>query len=177
MDNSFILVLVAGILANNYAIQNFLGIDTILGNGSSVKKSVRLGGFAALVMVVSAVINWPLQTYVLKNMEYLQTLVFVTVILIITGLLQKAMQKSLDKGSFAVAINGAVLGLCIQNAEVGFGEAVFTAIGAGLGFVAAMAVFASLRERVEDDFVPASFRGLPVSLLIAAMMSLVLFAF
>jgi Na+-translocating ferredoxin:NAD+ oxidoreductase RnfA subunit len=44
-------------------------------------------------------------------------------------------------------------------------------------FMAAMTVFASLRERVEDEFVPAAFRGLPVSLLIAAMMSLVLFAF
>ena len=65
----------------------------------------------------------------------------------------------------------------IQNAELGFGEALISSVGVGLGFMAAMTVFASVRERVEDEFVPAAFRGRPVRLLIAAMMSLVLFAF
>ena len=66
---------------------------------------------------------------------------------------------------------------CGLFSELGFGEALISSVGVGLGFMAAMTVFASLRERVEDEFVPAAFRGLPVSLLIAAMMSLVLFAF
>jgi electron transport complex protein RnfA len=87
------------------------------------------------------------------------------------------LQKTMGEGFVMLAVNGAVLGLMIQNAELGFGEALISSVGVGLGFMAAMTVFASLRERVEDEFVPAAFRGLPVSLLIAAMMSLVLFAF
>lgn len=177
MNNSLILVLMAGILANNYAIQNFLGVDSILSNGSSVKKSLRLGGFVTLIMVISAVITWPLQTYVLKHAEYLQTLAFVTVILIVAAAVEKIAGKSPDRDFLLFAVNGAVLGLCIRNVQTSFAEAIFAAVGAGLGFMAAMAVFASLRDRVEEEEVPEAFRGLPVSLLIVSMMSLALFAF
>ena len=180
MDNTFVAVLLAGILANNYAIQNFLGMDTVLGNETSANKSWKLGLLVTAVMVVSTVICWPLSS-VLKSMAYLQTLVFVAVVLIVTGFVQMAaksmLQKTMGEGFVLLAVNGAVLGLMIQNAELGFGEALISSVGVGLGFMAAMTVFASLRERVEDEFVPAAFRGLPVSLLIAAMMSLVLFAF
>ena len=180
MDNTFVAVLLAGILANNYAIQNFLGVDTVLGNETSANKSWKLGLLVTAVMVVSTVICWPLSS-VLKSMAYLQTLVFVAVVLIVTGFVQMAaksmLQKTMGEGFVLLAVNGAVLGLMIQNAELGFGEALISSVGVGLGFMAAMTVFASLRERVEDEFVPAAFRGLPVSLLIAAMMSLVLFAF
>ena len=180
MDNTFVAVLLAGILANNYAIQNFLGVDTVLGNETSANKSCKLGLLVTAVMVVSTVICWPLSS-VLKSMAYLQTLVFVAVVLIVTGFVQMAaksmLQKTMGEGFVLLAVNGAVLGLMIQNAELGFGEALISSVGVGLGFMAAMTVFASLRERVEDEFVPAAFRGLPVSLLIAAMMSLVLFAF
>ena len=180
MDNTFVAVLLAGILANNYAIQNFLGIDTILGNYTTANKSCKLGLLVTAVMVISTVICWPLSS-VLKSMAYLQTLVFVVVVLIVTEIVQIAAQsmikKTMGEGFVMLAVNGAVLGLMIQNAELTFGEAVISSLGVGLGFMAAMTVFASLRERVEDEFVPAAFRGLPVSLLIAAMMSLVLFAF
>ena len=180
MDNTFVAVLLAGILANNYAIQNFLGIDTVLGNYTTANKSCKLGLLVTAVMVISTVICWPLSS-VLKNMAHLQTLVFVVVVLIVTEIVQIAAQsmikKTMGEGFIMLAVNGAVLGLMIQNAELTFGEAVISSLGVGLGFMAAMTVFASLRERVEDEFVPAAFRGLPVSLLIAAMMSLVLFAF
>ena len=180
MDNTFVAVLLAGILANNYAIQNFLGIDTVLGNYTTANKSCKLGLLVTAVMVISTVICWPLSS-VLKSMAYLQTLVFVVVVLIVTEIVQIAAQslikKTMGEGFVMLAVNGAVLGLMIQNAELTFGEAVISSLGVGLGFMAAMTVFASLRERVEDEFVPAAFRGLPVSLLIAAMMSLVLFAF
>ncbi len=181
MDNTFVAVLLAGILANNYAIQNFLGIDTVLGNYTTANKSCKLGLLVTAVMVISTVICWPLQTYVLNSMAYLQTLAFVVVVLIVTEIVQKLdysmTQKLMGEGFVMLAVNGAVLGLMIQNAELGFGEALISSVGVGLGFMAAMTVFASLRERVEDEFVPKAFRGLPVSLLIAAMMSLVLFAF
>ena len=180
MDNTFVAVLLAGILANNYAIQNFLGMDTVLGNYTTANKSCKLGLLVTAVMVISTVICWPLSA-VLKSMAYLQTLVFVVVVLIVTEIVQIAAQsmikKTMGEGFVMLAVNGAVLGLMIQNAELTFGEAVISSLGVGLGFMAAMTVFASLRERVEDEFVPAAFRGLPVSLLIAAMMSLVLFAF
>lgn len=177
MNQSMFLVLLAGILADNYAIQNFLGVESLLGNGSGAKKALKLGGLTAAVMIPSAAIAWPLQNYVLNIAPYLQTLVFVALILLVAAVVSKAAKRPFDEGFVLLTVNGAALGLCLTTAQMGFGEAMMTAIGAGAGFALAMAVFASLRERVEDDKVPAAFRGLPVSLLIAAMMSLALFAF
>ena len=75
------------------------------------------------------------------------------------------------------AINGAVLGLCIRNTELEFGEAVITALGVGLGFTLALVLYSRLREQVwDEDAVPAAFRGLPISLLTAAMIALALLA-
>lgn len=181
MDNTFVAVLLAGILANNYAIQNFLGMDTLLGNTTSANKSWKLGLLVTVVMVISTLICWPLQTYVLGSMAYLQTLAFVVIVLIVAEVVQKLAysmtQKLMGEGFVMLAVNGAVLGLMIQSAELSLVEALLSSVGVGLGFMGAMTVFASLRERVEDEYVPQAFRGLPVSLLIAAMMSLVLYAF
>ncbi|MBQ2868082.1 MAG: hypothetical protein IJE87_06880, partial [Firmicutes bacterium] len=96
MDNTFVAVLLAGILANNYAIQNFLGIDTVLGNYTTANKSCKLGLLVTAVMVISTVICWPLSS-VLKNMAYLQTLVFVVVVLIVTEIVQIAAQSMIKK--------------------------------------------------------------------------------
>ena len=74
------------------------------------------------------------------------------------------------------AINGAVLGLCIHNTELGFGEAVLTAAAVGIGFMLTFTLFSKLRRRVDDEDIPESFRGLPISLLTAGMIVLALLA-
>jgi electron transport complex protein RnfA len=76
------------------------------------------------------------------------------------------------------AINGAVLGLCIHNTHIAtLLESVITSFAVGLGLTLTMIVFSSLHEKVDEEAVPASFRGLPITLLIAGMMALALLAF
>ena len=75
------------------------------------------------------------------------------------------------------AINGAVLGLCIHNTEHGILEAVITAAAVGIGFTLVMTIFGALRNKIDEEAVPASFRGLPISLLTAGMIALALLSF
>jgi electron transport complex protein RnfA len=74
------------------------------------------------------------------------------------------------------AINGAVLGLCVHNGHYDFLPSIFMAFAVGLGLTLTMIVFSSLHEKVDEESVPESFRGLPITLLIAGMMALAVLA-
>ena len=77
------------------------------------------------------------------------------------------------------AINGAILGLCIHNVEhhLSYVETLVTSLGVGLGLMVTMCIFAKLKdEPVDEEAIPASFRGLPIALLTAGMISLALMA-
>ena len=172
-------IIVAGVLANNYAIQNFLGVESILADGKCPRKSFLLGLIVTLVMVVATAASWAINAFVLTEAAYLQLFAFVLVALAVTALVQAAFKKcgkALGNGFCLIALNSAILGACLLTTAEGFLTAVFTALGAGLGFAAAMAVFAALRGRVNDAAAPKAFRGLPLSLLTAGMICLALSA-
>jgi electron transport complex protein RnfA len=105
---------------------------------------------------------------------------FVFVVLLVVETFHMVARKLLDNYCHAhfvkFAINGAVLGLCVHNTELGFWEAIVTAVGVGIGFMLSMTLFAKLHDSVDEDEVPATFRGLPIALLIAGMMALALLA-
>ena len=70
-----------------------------------------------------------------------------------------------------------MLGLCVHNTELAYGEAVLTAAAVGIGFTLTMAIFSKLHSRIDEESVPKAFRGLPVCLLCAGMIALALLAF
>ena len=174
-------ILLAGILSNNYALVHFLGTGAVLDNRRPWKASLILGLGTTVVMVLSALLTWPLDHYVLSQAAYLQTMAFMIVVMAVAAILNKLAGRLLNgfcKADFLrFAVNGAVLGLCIRNTELAFGEAVVTALGVGLGFTLALMLYSRLREQVwDEDAIPAAFRGLPISLLTAAMIALALLA-
>ena len=174
-------ILLAGILSNNYALLQFLGTGAVMENRRPVRQSLVLGLGTTLAMVLCTLITWPIYTYLLTGAAYLQTMVFVVVMLAVVELLHAVGGKVLDGYCHAdfvkFGINGAVLGLCILNTQLSFGEAAFTALGVGIGFTAALILYSRLREQVwDEEAIPAPFRGLPVSLLTAGMIALALLA-
>ena len=183
MDFKTILSLImAGVLAGNYAIQNFLGIDTVLGGcKNTATKSLGMGLAVTVVMLVSAVLCHLVQTFVLAGaLQSLQLLVFTLLVLAVSAVLQCASKAVCKKGigCYAViALNSAVLGLCLNTAALTLGEAIFTALGVGLGYMVILVVYGELRQRVNDAAAPKAFRGLPLSLLTAGVISLALLAF
>lgn len=174
-------IIFASILTENIALIECLGTGAVLENERSSRRSLTLGGGATIVMLISTLITWPLNHFVLEKVPYLQTMVFVLVVLMVVEVIHLIARKVLDnycKSDFVkFAINGAVLGLCIHNSELEFLEAIITAVAVGIGFMLTMTVYAKLKDvPVDEDAIPAPFRGLPIALLTAGMIVLALMA-
>ncbi len=173
--------MLGGVLVNNYALEKFLGVGPVLGGRKY--GSAAMGFSVAAVMLLAAAVTWPLyRLLVLLGAEYLETLIFVLVMLLVVYVLGAMFAKSgKPVGAYfpLVALNSAVLGLAVNNITEGYTyvEALFAALGAGLGFVLAMVLFAGVKSKINERYVPKAFRGLPVMLLAASIISLAFYAF
>lgn len=178
---ALLLIMLGGVLVNNYALEKFLGVGPVLGGRKY--GSAAMGFSVAAVMLLTAAVTWPLyRLLVLLGAEYLETLIFVLVVLLVVYVLSAIFAKSgKPAGAYfpLVALNSAVLGLAVNNIAEGYTyvEALFTALGAGLGFVLAMVLFDGVKSKINERYVPKAFRGLPVMLLAASIISLAFYAF
>ena len=178
---ALLLIMLGGVLVNNYALEKFLGVGPVLGGRKY--GSAAMGFSVAAVMLLAAAVTWPLyRLLVLLGAEYLETLIFVLVVLLVVYGLGAIFAKSgKPVGAYfpLVALNSAVLGLAVNNITEGYTyvEALFAALGAGLGFVLAMVLFAGVKSKINERYVPKAFRGLPVMLLAASIISLAFYAF
>lgn len=178
---ALLLIMLGGVLVNNYALEKFLGVGPVLGGRKY--GSAAMGFSVAAVMLLAAAVTWPLyRLLVLLGAEYLETLIFVLVVLLVVYVLGAMFAKSgKPVGTYfpLVALNSAVLGLAVNNITEGYTyvEALFAALGAGLGFVLAMVLFAGVKSKINERYVPKAFRGLPVMLLAASIISLAFYAF
>ena len=178
---ALLLIMLGGVLVNNYALEKFLGVGPVLGGRKY--GSAAMGFSVAAVMLLAAAVTWPrYRLLVLLGAEYLETLIFVLVVLLVVYVLGAMFAKSgKPVGSYfpLVALNSAVLGLAVNNITEGYTyvEALFAALGAGLGFVLAMVLFAGVKSKINERYVPKAFRGLPVMLLAASIISLAFYAF
>ena len=185
MENTIFAILLSGILLNNCALQSYLGITTLLGCSNNTRKAAAMGGAVTVVMVLSNAAAWVVNRFVLVScdMEYLQVLTFVAIILAVSylvGVAAKAVvKKPLGVWFPLIALNSAVLGVAVNNAAAGTTciETVVSALASGLGYLLAVVVFSGVCTRVEEQYVPRAFRGLPVQLLTASIMALALYAF
>ena len=178
---ALLLIMLGGVLVNNYALEKFLGVGPVLGGRKY--GSAAMGFSVAAVMLLAAAVTWPLyRLLVLLGAEYLETLIFVLVVLLVVYVFGAMFAKSgKPVGAYfpLVALNSAVLGLAVNNITEGYTyvEALFAALGAGLGFVLAMVLFAGVKSKINERYVPKAFRGLPVMLLAASIISLAFYAF
>lgn len=178
---ALLLIMLGGVLVNNYALEKFLGVGPVLGGRKY--GSAAMGFSVAAVMLLAAAVTWPLyRLLVLLGAEYLETLIFVLVVLLVVYVLGAMFAKSgKPVGAYfpLVALNSAVLGLAVNNITEGYTyvEALFAALGAGLGFALAMVLFAGVKSKINERYVPKAFRGLPVMLLAASIISLAFYAF
>ena len=185
---SLILILMAGVLVNNYVLQRFLGICPFLGVSKRANQAVGMGIAVTFVMLCATAVTWPIQTYLLDKFElgYLQTIVFILVIAALVQFVEivlkkfvPGLHKSLGVYLPLITTNCAVLGVTINNISDGYNflESMISSLGVGLGFMLAMVLFAGVRSRIENCPAPASFKGLPITLIAASIVSLAFFGF
>ena len=183
-----ILILMAGVLVNNYVLQRFLGICPFLGVSKKFSQASGMGVAVTFVMLCATAVTWPIQTYVLDKfgLGYLQTIVFILVIAALVQFVEivlkkfiPALHRSLGVYLPLITTNCAVLGVTINNITDGYNflESMVSSLGVGLGFLLAMVLFAGVRSRIEKCPSPKCFKGLPITLVSAAIVSLAFFGF
>ncbi|MBO5210615.1 MAG: RnfABCDGE type electron transport complex subunit A [Clostridia bacterium] len=183
MNNTTIAsILLASILTNNMVLAKFLGICPFLGVSKKTNTAFSMSVAVILVMVIATAVTHPLYTYVLyPKYTYLETIVFILVIAAIVQLLEIVLKKFLPPVYKSLGIylplittNCAVLGITMLNItdELNFVQSLFNALGAGLGFMLAMLLFSGVRERLETANIPEFLKGLPSTLVAAAIVAL-----
>lgn len=188
MLKNLVLILMAGVLVNNYVLQKFLGICPFLGVSKKFNQALGMGGAVIFVMLCATAATWPIQTYILDKfgLGYLQTIVFILVIAALVQFVEivlkrfiPALYKSLGVYLPLITTNCAVLGVTINNITDGYNflESMVSSLGVGLGFLLAMVLFAGVRSRIENCPAPKCFKGLPVTLVAASIVSLAFYGF
>lgn len=188
MLKELILILMGGVLINNYVLQKFLGICPFLGVSKKFDQASGMGIAVTFVMLCATAATYPIYHYILvpKGLAYLQTIVFILVIASLVQFVEivlkkfiPALHKSLGVYLPLITTNCAVLGVTINNitAEYNFLESMISSLGVGLGFLFAMVLFAGVRSRIENCPSPKSFKGVPITLIAASIVALAFFGF
>ena len=178
-------IITAAALTGNYILAKFLGICPFIGVSKRLKTAFGMSLAVVFVMVISTAVTYPIYKYVLEpnGLTYLQTIVFILVIAALVQLVEIFMKKIFPPLYNALGIylplittNCAVLGitmLVIDKSGVGYGypEALANAFGSGLGYMLAMVLFAGVRERLENADIPQALKGLPITLVSAALLA------
>ena len=181
-------VLLAGILTDNYVLVQTTGICPFLGVSKKFQQAAGMGIAVIFVMLCATAVTWPIYTYLLAkfNMVYLQTIVFILVIAALVQFVEivlkkfiPALYKSLGVYLPLITTNCAVLGIAEENIEKGrdFLTSMSASFGVGVGFLFAMILFAGVRSRIENCPSPKPVKGLPITLIAAAIVAMAFYGF
>lgn len=187
MFKELVLILMGGVLINNYVLQQFLGICPFLGVSKKVNQATGMGIAVTFVMLVATAATWPIYHYILApDYTYLQIIVFILVIASLVQFVEiilkkfiPSLHKSLGIYLPLITTNCAVLGVTLNNitAEYNFLESMVSTLGVGFGFLLAMVLFAGVRSRIENCPAPKCFKGIPITLVAASIVALAFFGF
>lgn len=182
MAELFVIV-VSSMLVSNVVLSQFLGICPFLGVSKKVDTAAGMGGAVTFVIVIACAITYPIQYYILKplHLEYLQTIAFILIIAALVQFVEMALKKfipalhaSLGVYLPLITTNCAVLGVAINNISNGYNfiESVVCGLFTALGFLLAIVILAGIRERIEYNDIPHSFKGTPIVLVTASLMAI-----
>ncbi|MDD2181712.1 MAG: Rnf-Nqr domain containing protein [Bacilli bacterium] len=171
-------------LSENIILTKFLGICPFIGTSKRETSAVGMGVSVTIIMLLSSIITYLIYNYILVPTEttYLRTLMFILVISSTVQMLEMIIKKYFSKlnkllGLFLplIATNCAILGTTLLNVnnDYTFIEMLVFTLGSGLGFALIIFIFSTIRERMEYARIPKCFKGAPIALITASIMSLV----
>lgn len=185
---SLFVILVSGILVNNYVLSRILGICPFLGVSKQVETAFGMGMAVTFVMTLAGTITYLVQIYMLNplGLGYMQTVTFILVIAALVQFVEMVIQKSSPTLYQSLGIylplittNCAVLGVAILNIKENYNliETIVNSAGSAVGFSLAIVLFAGIRERLELSNIPEAFKGFPIALFTASLMSIAFLGF
>lgn len=179
----FFISLISAMLVNNIIVIKFLGICSFLGVSKKMSNVWGMSAAVLFVMMMSTAITYPLYEFVLKPMGigYTATIAFILVIAAVVQLVEMILKKyveSLYRGLGVylplITTNCAVLGVAQTNLTEaqGFLDALTITLGTALGYTLVIVAFSAIRIRLDSANVPKAFKGMPIALVVAGLMSL-----
>jgi len=183
-----LLIFISAVLVNNFVLNRFLGICPFLGVSKKVETAMGMGIAVTFVMALASAV-----TYVVNNslliplgLDYLYNIAFILIIAALVQFVEMFIKKSSPALYQALGIylplittNCAVLGVTVINRDnqYNFIVSVVHGVGAAIGFTLAIVLFASIRERMEYSDIPEAFKGFPIALITAGLMSIAFLGF
>lgn len=183
-----LLIAIAAAMVNNVVLSQFLGLCPFLGVSKKVKTAAGMGGAVIFVITIASIFASIIYNYILcpLDMTYLNTIVFILVIAALVQLVEMVLKKISPSLYEALGVylplittNCAVLGVALINVQKEYNliESVVNGLGTAVGFTIAIVIMAGIREKIEYNDVSPAFKGMPIVLLTAGLMSIAFMGF
>ena len=183
-----LIIAISSALVSNVVLSQFLGICSFVGVSKKVETAAGMGGAVIFVITLACIATNRIYAWVLVPMEleYLQTIAFILVIAALVQFVEMFLKKymvalyeSLGVYLPLITTNCAVLGVALTNVQenYNFVESVVNGIGISVGFTIAIIMLAGIREKIENNDIPYSFKGSPIVLITAGLMAISFFGF
>ena len=183
------VIIISSMLVSNVVLSQFLGICPFLGVSKKVETAVGMGAAVTFVITIASAITYPIYYFILEptGLAYLETIAFILIIDALVQFIEMVLKKfmpalhaSLGVYLPLITTNCAVLGVALNNVTdyagesfgMGFLYSVVRGLFTALGFLVAITIMASIRERNEYNDVPKSFQGTPIVLVTASLMAI-----
>lgn len=188
----YFLLIIGAMFTNNFVLSQFLGCCPFLGVSKKTDTALGMGLAVTFVMGVASIITWCVQkVLVLLGVEYLQTIAFILVIAALVQLIEMVLKKYMPSLYSALGVylplittNCAVLGVAILNIDtygvasgISLLQSFLNGVFSGIGFLIAILLLAGVREKMDQDSIPKPFRGFPITLIAASILSMAFVAF
>ena len=181
---SLFSIFVTALITENIVLTKFLGICSFLGTSNKEKNAIGMGVSVTFVVLISTIITYLINKFILipTSSSYLQTITFILVIACFVQITEivikkyfKDLYKSLGIYLPLITTNCAVFGIILTNIKMDYNliTAIVNSLGSSLGFILVIYIFSLLREKIENNDILKSFKGIPISLIIAGIMALI----
>ena len=181
-------ITLSAILINNFIFSQFLGICPFMGVSKKMDTAAGMGMAVIFVMGLAAAMSWLINEFLLipLELEYLQTLAYILVIASLVQFVEMFLKKGMPSLYSALGIylplittNCAVLGAVLINTQNNYNliESIVYGVTGGIGFLIAIVLFASIREKLRFADYPKAFEGFPIALVTAGLLALAFMGF
>lgn len=178
-----LVILIGSSLVSNVVLSQFLGLCPFLGVSKKTNTAAGMGTAVIFVITLASAVAGVIYQFVLVrfHVEYLRTIVFILVIAALVQFVEMFLRKAMPALYKALGVylplittNCAVLGVAITNVQKEYGilTGIVNGFATAVGFTIAIVILAGIREKLEHNDVPASFRGMPMVLLTAGLMAI-----
>ena len=185
---NLLAITLGAVLANNFIFSQFLGICPFLGVSKKVDTAIGMGIAVTFVMGLASAVCFLVNNFILIPLDlgYMQTVAFILVIASLVQFIEMFLQKAMPSLYTALGVylplittNCAVLGVVLLNVQSNYNfiSSVVYGVTGGIGFMVAIVLFASIRERLVFADYPKSFEGFPIALVTAGLMALAFMGF